>query len=106
MVWCCVSPHLQCIVECVVQSCGDHGAQHRSSISLCPDFQPYHSGAVGWCAILTELLWIKALKQMNEVGITEFRIGKHQDISAQRLESMDSWCCKRVPSESYDISHK
>ena len=49
---------------------------------------------------------VKALKQMNEVGITEFRIGKHQDISAQRLESMDSWCCKRVPSESYDISHK
>ena len=49
---------------------------------------------------------VKALKQMNETGITEFRIGKHQDITAQRLESTDSWCCKRVPSVSYDISHK
>lgn len=58
MVWRCVIPRLQCIVECVMQSCSDHGAQHRSSISLCPDFQPYHSDAVGWCAIPTELLWM------------------------------------------------
>lgn len=90
----CVIPHSQCIVECVVQSCSDPGAQYSSSISLCPDFQPYPSGAVGWCAVLIELLWMPInyrhylVTKMRQMCACDSQTPCHPVVEFQHLNKM------------------